>query len=40
MSDDIIVPEENRVFILVETDWEIEVPAEDRTVEVPNATRE
>jgi hypothetical protein len=37
MNDDtFIVPEENRLLVVTETEWVIEVPAETRLIEVPH----
>jgi hypothetical protein len=35
-NDTFIVPEENRLLVVTETEWVIEVSAETRLIEVPH----
>ncbi len=35
MDDTFIVPEENRLLMVTEDEWVIEMPAETREIEVP-----
>jgi len=34
-NDTFVVPEEDRLLVVTETEWVIEVPAETRLIEVP-----